>query len=159
MTKKKKIIGLVEEVKIYMPNGKFFRRNAKIDTGARTTAIDISIAKKIGMLHVYEEFHKKMPKLNITKDNFKDGKKKIRTTIAPKLKKEIEDLYDVRVIPATNGITVRPYIKFDYKLKGKRISTIVSIVDRKILMYPVLVGKVDMAGFLIDPTKNVYKTA
>ena len=62
MTRKKPILGLVEEVRIYLPNGKFIRRNAKIDTGARTTAIDLSIAKKIGKYEVYETFHKLLPK-------------------------------------------------------------------------------------------------
>ena len=157
--KKKPILGLVEEVRIYLPSGKFVRRNAKIDTGARTTAIDVSIAKKIGMLHVYEQFNRKMPKLNLTKRNFVSMKKKIRTEIAPKLKKDIPGLFDVRVIPATNGITVRPYINFEYKLRSKRISTVASIVDRKMLLYPVLIGKVEMEGFLSDPTKNVYRTA
>ncbi len=158
-TKRKPILGLVEEVKFYLPNGKFIRRNAKVDTGARTTAIDVSIAKKIGFLEVYKEFHKKLPKLNYDKGNFKALKKQVKQEIAPMLKKQIPGLYDVRVIPATNGITVRPYVEIQYKLKNKKITTIASIVDRKMLLYPVLIGKRDMGGFLIDPTKNVYKTA
>ncbi|MDP3971061.1 MAG: hypothetical protein Q8P90_05235 [bacterium] len=155
----KPILGLVEEVKIYLPNGKFIRRQAKIDTGARTTAIDVSIAKKIGLLSVYEEFNKEMPKLKITTKNFKEIKKKIRTVLAPKLKKQIPGLYDIRVIPATNGITVRPFVKLEYKMRNKKIETIASIVDRKMLLYPILIGKRDMEGFLIDPTKNIYRTA
>lgn len=155
----KPILGLEEEVKIYLPNGNFIRRKAKIDTGARTTAIDKSVAKKIGKYSVYEEFHKRLPELVISHDNYQKMKKRVREYIAPKLKKAIPGLYDVRIIPATNGITIRPYIIFEYSLKNKRIRTIASIVDRSLLLYPVLVGKVDMKGFLIDPTKNIYKDA
>lgn len=156
---KKPIIGLEEEVKIFLPNGKFIRRKAKIDTGARTTAIDISIAKKIGLDHVYYDFHRLMPKLKITNDNFKAVRQRVQRQLTPKLKKQIPGLYDVRLIPATNGITVRPYIRFRFHLHQKRLTTIASIVDRKILLYSVLIGKKDLAGFLIDPTKNVYQVA
>lgn len=156
---KKPIIGLEEEVKIFLPNGKFIRRKAKIDTGARTTAIDISIAKKIGLDHVYYDFHRLMPKLNITNENFKAVRQRVQRQLTPKLKKQIPGLYDVRLIPATNGITVRPYIRFHFHLHKKRLTTIASIVDRKILLYSVLIGKKDLAGFLIDPTKHVYQVA
>lgn len=157
-TRKKTIIGLTEEVRIYLPNGKFIRRKAKIDTGARTTAIDTSVAKRIGLYHVYKQFHELLPELNFSKDNFKQLRKEVQENITPKMKKQIKGLYDVRVIPATNGISVRPYIRFEYKIKSKHIKTIASIVDREILLYPVLVGKRDMDDFLIDPMKKVYKT-
>lgn len=156
---KKRIIGLEEEVKIFLPNGKFIRRKAKIDTGARTTAIDVSIAKKLGLGHVYNDFTRLMPKLKITQNNFQTIRDRIRQEVTPRLKKRIPRLYDIRVIPATNGITVRPYVRFHYHLRGQHIYTIASIVDRKILLYPILVGKQDLAGFLIDPTKNVYQVA
>ncbi|MFA5995998.1 MAG: hypothetical protein WCW27_06590 [Patescibacteria group bacterium] len=159
MSHQKIILGLEEEIKIFLPNKKFIRRKAKIDTGARTTAIDISIAKKIGLYHVYEQFHALLPKLTVTHNNFKKIRKLINQEIKPQLKKQIPNLYDVQITPATNGVSIRPYVKFSYRLRNKRLNTIASIVDRKILLYPVLVGKRDMTGFLIDPTKNVYRTA
>lgn len=154
---RKTIIGLEEEVKIYLPTGRFIRRKAKIDTGARTTAIDVSIAKKIGLGDVYAQFHKLLPKLKVTNDNFKVVRQALQKQITPRLKKAIPGLYDVRVIPATNGITVRPYVRFQFRLRDKKIQTIASIVDRKILLYPVLIGKKDLVGFLIDPAKSDYE--
>lgn len=154
------IIGLEEEVKIFLPRSRsFIRCQAKIDTGARTTAIDISVAKKIGLFSVYSEFHRLMPKLHATQKNFQHVREHIRQRIAPRLKKRIPGLYDIRVIPATNGISIRPYVRLHFHLRGKHIASVASIVDRKILLYPVLVGKKDLAGFLIDPTKHDYKEA
>lgn len=157
---RKAIIGLEEEVKLFLPGtNNFIRRKAKIDTGARTTAIDISIAKRLGLLSVYTEFQKLMPKLTVTKKNFPAVREKIHKTITPKLKKRIPGLYDIRVIPATNGISIRPYVQLHFHLRGHHLNSIASIVDRKILIYPVLVGKKDLGGFLIDPTKNDYQEA
>lgn len=158
MKKKRPVLGLSEEVKIYLPNGKFIRRKAKVDTGARSTAIDISIAKKIGTYHIYQQFNELMPKLRITKQNYKEVKVLVNSQIKPRLKRQIPGLRDIQVIQATNGITVRPYVDFEYKLKGKRIKTVANIVDRKVLIYPILIGQVDMGGFLIDPMKNVYRS-
>lgn len=159
MKKHRPILGLSEEVKIYLPNGKFIRRKAKVDTGARSTAIDISIAKKTGTYHIYDQFNMLMPKLRVTSKNYKEVKVFVNSQIKPRLKRQIPGLRDVQVIQATNGITIRPYVDFAYKLKGKRISTIASIVDRKVLLYPVLIGQVDMTGFLIDPMKHMYRSA
>src|SRR3990167_3742968 len=134
MKPKKIILGLEEEVKIFLPNGKFIRRKAKIDTGARTTAIDISIAKKIGLYHVYEQFHALLPKITLTHGNFIEMRKLVNQEIKPRLKRLIPDLYDVQITPATNGVGIRPYVKFHYRLRNKHIHTVASIVDRKILI-------------------------
>lgn len=156
----KPIIGLEEEVRLFIPDTKkFIRRKAKIDTGARTTAIDLSVAKKLGLFPVYTEFRRLMPKLKLTKQNYQSVRERIRTQITPKLRKQIPGLYDIRVIPATNGISVRPYVRIHFHLHNQHVTTIASIVDRKILLYSVLVGKKDLAGFLIDPTKNDYREA
>lgn len=157
--KSKPILGLVEEVKIYLPNGKFIRRKAKIDTGAHATSIDISIAQKIGQYEVYTQFQRLMPKFKLTNQNYKEIRQLIRTKIAPDLRRRIPGLRDIRVIPASNGITIRPYVTFEYKIRSKRIITLANIVDRTLLLYPVLIGKRDMKGFLINPAKHVYRLA
>lgn len=155
----KPIIGLSEEVQLYLPNGKFIRRDAKIDTGARTTAIDVKVAEALGLGEVYQAFHEKMPKLELNHDNFKEMREVIKKEIVPNLRSEIPGLLDVRVIPATNGVTVRPYVNLTMKLGGIKFDTSVNIVDRHFLLYPVLVGKNDLREFLIDPNKSDYKTA
>ncbi|MFH0818509.1 MAG: hypothetical protein V1898_00770 [Patescibacteria group bacterium] len=156
MARSKPILGLIEEVKLYLPNKKFIRLKAKVDTGAHFTALDISLAKKLNLLPSLRAFHKHCPKFKITIKNFKDIKRKIKSDYLKTLKTKCPGLVDVKLIPATNGFSVRPFFKIELSLKGKRIKTMASLVDRSHMGYIVLLGKSDMAGFLIDPTKNIY---
>jgi len=155
---KKPLLGLVETVKIESP-GKPLFLEAKIDTGANRSAIDISVAEKLGYKKTWLEFKKQVPKIKITKKNFKKKGKLIRQKYKKELLKNIPGLVDVKIIPATNGFTLRPYIKFTYSLKGKKVVSIASITERKHMKYLMLIGIDDMKGFYIDPAKNIYKPA
>lgn len=45
----------------------------------------------------------------------------------------------------------RPVISVTFYLAGRRIKTEMSVADRKLLRYPLLIGRSDLAGFLISP--------
>lgn len=57
----------------------------------------------------------------------------------------------VNVISA-NGIKSRLLVEVNYELAGKRIKSSFTLADRKHLSFPVLIGRADLEGFLIDPT-------
>lgn len=152
----KPILGLVETVKIKTPE-KTFSIKAKIDTGASRSAIDISVAEKLGYKKTWSDFKKQCPKIKITKKNYKEKGKLIRQKYKKELLKNIPGLVDVKIVPATNGFTLRPYVKFTYYLKGKKIVSITSITERKHMKYLMLIGVDDMKEFQIDPAKNIYK--
>ncbi|MFA6027395.1 MAG: RimK/LysX family protein [Patescibacteria group bacterium] len=152
----KNILGLIEEVKLYLPNKKFIRLQAKIDTGAHYSAIDKSLAKKLGYSGSLIAFKKNCPKFKINKNNFTRIKKEIKNKYKKDLIKKCPGLVDVKLIPATNGFSIRPYFRIKFSLKGKKIKTKASLVDRAHLKYLFLVGKEDMKGFIINPEKNVY---
>ncbi|MBU0671333.1 MAG: RimK/LysX family protein [Patescibacteria group bacterium] len=154
---KQTILGLIETVKIKTPT-KTYSLKAKIDTGARRSAIDVSVAEKIGYKSTWMEFEKQKPKIKITKKNFQEKRKLINQAYKKKLLQNIPGLVDIRVVPATNGFTLRPYVKLTYYLKGIKISSQASIVERRHMRYLMLVGVEDMKNFRIDPTKNIYKS-
>ena len=63
-----------------------------------------------------------------------------------------------KIIPATNGFSIRPLVKTSFILKGKEITTEVLFADRKHMRYLGLVGKKDLPKFLISPAKtNNYR--
>lgn len=110
-----KTIKAIEEVKVIDVNGKSFKVLAKIDTGAWSTTIDISLAKKLGLLR----------------------KNKIITT-----RRKLSSL----------GEEQRPVISLSFWLAGRKIETRATVSDRKLLRYSVLIGRIDLQGFLISPT-------
>lgn len=57
-------------------------------------------------------------------------------------------------IKSASGKQFRPAVKIQFMLAGKRIKTIATVADRKELLYPMIVGRRDIKGFLIDPSKN-----
>lgn len=107
-------IKAVEEVKLVDANGKQHKILAKIDTGAWSSAIDISLARKLGLLR----------------------KNKIIAT-----RKKLSAL----------GEEERPVIALTFYLAGRRINTKVTVADRKVLRYQVLIGRTDLQGFLVSP--------
>lgn len=54
-------------------------------------------------------------------------------------------------VQSASGDSFRPTAKATFVLAGKRITTIVSIVDRSNLKYPVIIGHRDLKDFLIKP--------
>jgi alpha-L-glutamate ligase-like protein len=54
-------------------------------------------------------------------------------------------------VKSASGKAYRPTSKLSFQLAGKRINTIVSVVNRSHLKYQMIVGRVDLKGFLIRP--------
>jgi len=54
-------------------------------------------------------------------------------------------------IDSANGKQLREAAKVEFTLAGKRIRTIATVTHREHLQYPVIIGRKDMKGFIIDP--------
>jgi len=59
-----------------------------------------------------------------------------------------KDRYQYR---SASGLQTRPVVALTYVLAGRKIKTYVSVSDRSRLSTAFLVGREDMAGFLVDP--------
>lgn len=108
------VVKAVEEVFIRGNDGKWVKELAKIDTGAWSSAIDIGLARKLGLLR----------------------KNKIIST-----RRKLSSL----------GEEERPVVSAVFKLAGKKFETKVTVADRKLLRYSILIGRTDLQGFLVSP--------
>lgn len=156
--KKKPHLGLIENVRVRTKSKRSMNFEAKIDTGAHKTSIDVSLARKLGYGQTWNCFNKNCPKIKVTRRNLKEIQKRVKREVRPALVKKCPRLVDVRVLPTASGITIRPYVKISYFLKGRKIRTVASIARREHMQYIMLIGKEDLKDFVIDPSRSDYNT-
>lgn len=59
---------------------------------------------------------------------------------------------DKQVITSSaSGKNIRPTVHVTLELKGRKVSTIASVIDRSHMRYPMIVGRRDLKGFLVNP--------
>jgi alpha-L-glutamate ligase-like protein len=85
--------------------------NAKLDTGAYRSSIDLALVKELDLPY---------------------SEKKV-------------------YVKSASGKAYRPTVKLSFEIAGVRVNTIASVVDRADLKYRMIVGRVDLKGFLISP--------
>ena len=135
--KARNVVGLTEYVKI---DGNPNLIPAKIDTGARTTAVSASILEA-------DETHVKFI-LFCEEDEFYDG-----TVHEGALQGS------VRVRSSNGHIQKRLKVVMPIEIGGKKFETEVNLSDRSKNTYPILIGAKTLqdGGFLVDPTMNAIK--
>lgn len=76
-----------------------------------------------------------------------------RTSIDYKLAEELGLVFNPEKIhvKSASGETVRPTVNLTFELAGKKIKSLATLADRQTLMYPMIVGRRDLNGFLIKP--------
>lgn len=58
-------------------------------------------------------------------------------------------------VRSASGSGERSTVSVTFRLGGKSVTTTASLVDRAHMSYQMIIGRRDMEGFLVDPTKNV----
>jgi len=143
----KKIIGIIEKVKLIGKDGKEIEVEAKIDTGAQSSSLDIEIAKQLG----FGETINKFSALDLSQYNLiPENESSIKKDFLEKYKDSIPDLEDVAVIFSASGNSIRPVVKIEFEMDEEKISSKINLVDRKSLKYPIIIGKRDLKKFLIE---------
>ncbi len=142
----RKVIGVIEKVKLIGKNGKEVEVEAKIDTGAGFSAIDSELARELGFEKTIDEYLK----LDVDYEKIKDLSRAEREALF----KNIPDMADTTIVHSSHGTTYRPMIKINFVLDGLEIPAKVSIIDRSHLEYPIIIGKRNLGKFLIDVQKN-----
>jgi alpha-L-glutamate ligase-like protein len=143
----KKIIGTVEKVKLIGKEEKEIEVEAKIDTGAYSTSIDIETAQELGFGDSIAEFSKiDLSQYQLVPEN----ESQIKKDILEKNKEHVSDLEDVAVVFSASGSSIRPIITIEFEMDNERVISRMNITDRKNLKYPMIIGKRDLKKFLIE---------
>lgn len=141
----RKVIGTVEKVKLVGREGKEVEVEAKIDTGAGFTSIDIDIAEQLGFGDTVREYQK----IEMAYKDLRVMSREERWNIF----KNIPNIESMVVIHSASGSTYRPTIRLAIVMDGVEISTKVTLINRSHLKYPIIIGKRNLRKFLIDVNK------
>ena len=146
----KRVIGSVEKIKLIGKDGKEVEVEAKIDTGADSTSIDVELAKELGFEEVLEFFNTlPYPPEGSSREN-------VSALSAEYDKKYLgahPDLAGIVFTYSSNGFTMRPKVSLTIIISNTEVPARVSIVDRTHMDYPAIVGRKSLRRFLIDINK------
>jgi alpha-L-glutamate ligase-like protein len=143
----RKVIGTTESITLIGKNGKEIQVKAKIDTGAYSTSIDETLAKRLGYGETLEHFAQiDQSQYTITRGKLEE----IREDIIRRYGKSLPSLNDISLIHSASGSTLRPVIQIEFVMDAARVVSKANIVDRANLQYPVLIGRRDLKKFLIE---------
>ncbi|HBI17706.1 MAG TPA: hypothetical protein DDY52_06225 [Candidatus Moranbacteria bacterium] len=141
----RRVIGIVEKVKLTGRLEKELEAEAKIDTGAGFTSIDTELAKSLGFGKTVEAYEK----LNVKYEDIKDLTVKERESIF----KGIPYLETTAIVHSSHGTTYRPMVKIKIVMDKRIIYSRATIIDRAHLKYSIIIGSKDLGRFLIDVNK------
>lgn len=147
----KRVIGPVEKIKFIGKDGKEVELEAKIDTGADSSAIDRALAEELGYGDVLRYFDAIPPAAPLTHEEGSRITEELR-------KKHIgphqPDLRDIVFIFASNGVSMRPKIGLTLVMDGQEIVASPTVVDRSGLNYRAIIGRRNLGMFLVDVSKK-----
>ena len=124
---------------IYLPSYKNFPIKAKIDTGARTSALHA------GSINEYERDGENWVKFELVQKNLK-------IDVDTKLLKH------VKIINSFGGTEIRPLVNLKIKLGHSVWDTSVTLTKRAKLMYPMLIGRNTLKKRYIIHSNKSYLT-
>jgi alpha-L-glutamate ligase-like protein len=146
----REIIGPHEPIEILDKEGlKKIKIEAKIDTGAFISTIDRELAKKIGYgeaIACYDKFN--IPEILNRRQIEELDKKNIHTEIM-----KCKEIVNISRVHTALGSTYRPVVRITFFLAGRKIISRASIISRQGLKYPLIIGRRDLFGFLVNPVK------
>jgi alpha-L-glutamate ligase-like protein len=147
----RQVIGIIETVKVSGKNKRQIELKAKIDTGAGISSIDEDLAIALG----YESAINYYKSFNIKSIMSKD---EVDALSKSEVWKEIvkhPDIIEVAKIFNSHGASYRMEVSLKIKISGVNTNATVTVVSRKNMKYPLLIGRRDLKSFLVDPSKKI----
>lgn len=141
----KRVIGGTEKIKLIGLNGKEVEIVARIDSGADSSAIDISLAEELGFGETMRIFKERMGDKDVLRDLTRSEREKLFS--------QIPGLADTRSVHSSHGRSYRAVLLVTLVIDTVSFPAKVSVIDRSGLKYKMIVGKKHLRKFLIDINK------
>jgi alpha-L-glutamate ligase-like protein len=145
----KKILGIINNVKVKDKKGNWHDVQAKLDTGAGVTSIDEQFARDLGYHDAIDFYQTFNIKPVMTREEVEELS---RTEVWKEMVKH-KDIVEVVKVFSSHGVSYRIEIPLKLMLSGLELNSNASVTVREHLDYRIIIGKRDLKKFLIDPTK------
>lgn len=128
--------------KVAFPDWKNIKMKAKVDTGAKTSAIHAEEYEIIRLESTEERPVNEEIKMKL----------KLGSSTKPKFVWVVAPIVDYRNVKNSGGkIEERPFIQTQIQISGFKLPIILSVTNREKMKFPVLLGRSFLAGkFLVD---------
>jgi len=137
-------IGLVEVVEILHQKNNI-RALAKIDTGADISAIDFSLAEKLGLKDLSS-------KARTLRDAFRQSNHIAENLLRKEILK-FPEVRKIRTVKSSLGEELRVMVRLKLKIASRLIDTNFYLTERSGLKYKLILGRIALKQFLVDPLK------
>jgi len=117
---------------------------AKFDSGARSSSIGLSVAKKLGMGQELLDAYAELQEVVLDKDISKEEKKKMENQYTEEYSKKYPGISAINLVKSSSGFSLRPYVRLMLEFNGRFITTEVNLRDRSGMSVEMLVGLRDM---------------
>jgi alpha-L-glutamate ligase-like protein len=157
----KRVVGIFKKIMIEGPRGKRLV-DAKLDTGAYYTSIDEELAVELGYGEALSAFKEHFPYYHGSQifpgmdiDQQFEATRQIREQHLEEIVRRSNGLIkNIKLVFSSNGVSIRPVIETQIILDKTSLTTKATIVRRKHLRYPVIIGRKSLHSFIIDVGKR-----
>lgn len=144
------VLGVFETVYITDHDDKHLSMRVRIDTGLASTTITKDLAKRLGFTSVVSALEQVVfpgvvpaARAQQVEDSYKQSLNDVHPEIV-----------DVVAVRRGDKYTIRPKIALQFVIGGKTVITSVAIDMDNALSHPMIIGRRDVSGFLINPSKT-----
>lgn len=145
------VLGVLETITIYDKKGTASQLRALIDTGLASTTITKGLAQKLG----FGEALLALDALDIPSGVAADRAQAAEESYRASIMERHHDWVDVAAVRSSGQYLIRPKLQLTFELGGKKLTTPVAVALDNKLSHPMVVGRRDLTGFLINPTRGM----
>lgn len=117
---------------------------AKFDTGASSSSIDFSVAKKLGISDALIKKCIELDNVRIPRSMPRKDQTKLGETYSESLTKEFPEVVRAQCIRSSSGFSIRAYIRLNIEYDGRVVIGEANLRDRTGLSCEMIVGLKDM---------------
>lgn len=144
------ILGVYEVVEVKDRHDKTQVLRTRIDTGLMSTTITRDMASRLGFTEALKAIEGVVLPSVVTAKDAQQAEASFRQTI----KGLHPDLIDIVAVRTAGKYVIRPKIPLTFRIGGVTIQAHVAIALDNKLSHPMIIGRRDLHGFLINPAKT-----